>query len=124
MKWNDIKKHFARINNQTSEATSLVSDKKLLNTNRNHHRVTHWIFLSLIVIAVAIGIIALIKVFSKDKVTPILPTEELKSIGTFLDQNPPQPLTPTESVMVEKTISQPVSLDNSDVQALESFFNR
>ncbi|HQV64802.1 MAG TPA: hypothetical protein PKZ56_01035 [Candidatus Paceibacterota bacterium] len=124
MKWNDIKKHFARTNNQQSDATTIVTDEKLSSTHRAHHRIAHWILLILITCVVAIGIIALIKVLSGKQVTPVLPVQELKNISTFLDQNPPKPLNESESAMVSGIINKPVQLDDEDMKAINNFLKK
>lgn len=127
MKWNDIKKHFAQMNDQASKTLNAVSGKKSstnINATTKHHRITHWILLALVVITVAIGIIALIKVFSKKQATPILPVEELKSISTFLDENPPKPLTASESATVTDVLNKPVQLNSDDLQAVNSFMKK
>jgi hypothetical protein len=52
---------------------------------------------------------------------PVLPAEQLQQIGTFLDQNPPTPLTNDQAGMVNKTLNKKVELDDADIQAINSF---
>lgn len=128
MKWNDIRE---KIKNPINSVTVLA--KKTTDSNADvpvshgvHVRRRRYILIIglVVVVLVAAIVFAVIKLMKKHNIQPVLPAAELKSIGTFLDENPPQPLTDKESNMVEKTLSQPSSLDKSDVQALNSFLNR
>ena len=128
MKWNDIRE---KIKNPINSVTVLA--KKTTDSNADvpvshgvHVRRRRYILIIglVVVVLVAAIVFAVIKLMKKHNIQPVLPVAELKAIGTFLDENPPQPLTDKESNMVEKTLSQPSSLDKSDVQALNSFLNR
>ena len=128
MKWNDIRE---KIKNPINSVTVLAKKTAHGNTDapvshdvRARHKRRIWVIGLVIVVLVVAIVFAAIKLFKKHEIQPVLPVAELKAIGTFLDENPPQPLTDKESNMVEKTLSQPSTLDKSDVQALNSFLNR
>ena len=120
MKWSDIKNVLVKkIHTEIdSSPTSLGGQKS------KKPFPWKWVVIGIIILGIGIGAVLLFKFLNKTNSQPVLPAEELQAIGTFLDENPPQPLEIIEADLVEKTLSQPVSFDESDVAALKNFFNR
>lgn len=83
-----------------------------------------WGAIGLAIIVIIGGIVALLAWRRKKSTQPVLPAQQLQEIGNFLDQNPPVPLTPSQATTVDSVVSQPVTLDDQDTQALQAFFNR
>lgn len=117
MKWSDIKKSLTKNMHPAPVAVSSES------VSKKHFPWKALVFGIVTLVCIAIAVFILIKVFGK-KSTPVLPPEELHAIGTFLEENPPQPVTNEQSDMITNTLDQPVELDTNDAQALNNFFKK
>lgn len=112
MKWSDITKNLS---------TTDTSPEGVASRNR----VKHYAAIALVALIVIVGSIILWRWWQARKAnTPIIPIEELGAIHTFLDQNPPRPVTPSQAQMIHDTITAPVTLSESDQQALNDFINQ
>lgn len=125
MKWNDIQKHVHQV---SPESGAPSADQVTLSqpaADQKKHGYIRWIFLVLIIAIIVLAAIALIKLFTnKQSQKPVLPAEQLQQVTTFLDTNPPAPLTNTQGQIVNDTINKPVQLNDADMQSINSFLGQ
>lgn len=124
MKWNDIQKHVHQVSPE-SGATNIdpITPWQPAGDQKKHGYI-RWIFLALIIAIIVLAAIALIKLFTKQPQKPVLPVEQLQQVTTFLDTNPPAPLTNTQGQIVNDTINKPVQLNDADMQSINSFLGQ
>jgi flagellar basal body-associated protein FliL len=125
MKWNDIQKHVHQVSPEPAAPTNdqVVSPQPI--GDQKKHGYIRWIFLALIIAIIVLAVIALIKLFTnKQSQKPVLPVEQLQQVTTFLDTNPPAPLTNVQGQIVNDTINKPVQLNDADMQSINSFLQQ
>jgi flagellar basal body-associated protein FliL len=86
--------------------------------------ILRWIAIVLVAILLIIGIIFLIRGIVKKSSSSVLPREQLQEIGTFLDENPPSPVTAEQAATITNTLNKSVELDDADMQALNNFLKK
>lgn len=121
MKWNDIQK-----NNQPDTPITPVVDPMSASgvVSLSKKRTMRWIAIVLVAVLLIVGIVLLIRAVVNNTQKSVLPPQQLQDIGTFLDENPPTPVTNEQADMITNTLDQPVELDTNDVQALNNFFKQ
>lgn len=129
MKWNEIKKHFAQVDQTTN--TSLEKNNELGNIadssgdrNRIINKIIRFAFLFVVLVIIILGIIIIIGLFKKVNNKSVLPTEQLREVSTFLDENPPALLTGDEGKVINDVLNKPVNLNDADMQSINNFLNQ
>jgi flagellar basal body-associated protein FliL len=124
MKWNDIQKH---VQQTSSESVTHNTDQQNMPqtvTDQKKHNYIRWVFLALVIAVIATAAIILIKLFTKQPIKPVIPVEQLQQVTTFLDTNPPTPLTNTQGQIINNTINKPVQLNDADMQSINNFLQQ
>lgn len=118
MKWNDIQK-----NSESDQMSQPVVDPMAAPdvSSPSKKRIMRWIAIILVAILLIIGIIFLIRGIVKKSSSSVLPREQLQEIGTFLDQNPPAPVTSEQAATINSTLNKPVELNDADMQSINNF---
>lgn len=118
MQWSDLKKNFIT---PTEPRSTPVTE----HTTRRVRSWKWWLAVVLVLVLVILGIVLLVRFLSARKsAQPVLPAEQLQQISTFLEQNPPTPVTTGQAQAIMDTVNRPVELDAADQAALSAFLGQ
>jgi uncharacterized membrane protein len=82
------------------------------------------IFLIIILIIIALGVLVIIQLVKKGTNKSVLPRQDIKEITTFLDENPPAPLTNSDTKTIQGVLNKPASLNDADVESINNFLKQ
>lgn len=129
MKWNEIKKHFAQVNKTSDTVVVKTTDQDVLLTpkvknNKKMDTAVRIVFLITILVIIALGILVIVRLVKKGSDKPVLPRQDIQEITTFLDTNPPAPLTNSDTKTIQGVLNKPVMLNSADVESINNFLNK
>jgi hypothetical protein len=129
MKWNEIKKHFAQVNKTSDTVVVKTTDQDVLLTpkvknNKKIDTAVRIVFLITILVIIALGILVIVRLVKKGSDKPVLPRQDIQKITTFLDTNPPAPLTNSDTKTIQGVLNKPVMLNSADVESINNFLNK
>jgi hypothetical protein len=129
MKWNEIKKHFAQVNKTSDTVVVKTTDQDVLLTpkvknNKKIDTAVRIVFLITILVIIALGILVIVRLVKKGSDKPVLPRQDIQEITTFLDTNPPAPLTNSDTKTIQGVLNKPVMLNSADVESINNFLNK